>query len=260
MKTTGLAASAEALNMSLGDWQMARIVAMVIWLVLAGPGMAASIDIGGYTNMTFDSGHGTQVEYVAAGGISFLWYPGNRVVLDGRWKRQGSDICFLYGANTYNPVTGVRGGAWECMPFRLYWGGITERMKGDIFALRGRGAVPFVLSKDRTTLERLLSHASPGAKPPAPETPVNAPAGEIAETCDSIMANAGRSKWDMTMAASTYFYGMFMGKPCGKVDYDRAFALARQAGISVGPWLNVLRERAASGNPLAISALKRLGS
>jgi hypothetical protein len=237
---------------------MTRILTIFIWLMLAAPGMAASVELGGYTNMTFDSGHGTQVEYVAGGGTSFLWYPGNTVILEEHWKRQGSDICFLYGADTYNPVTGVRGGSWECMPFRLYWGGITERMKGDIFALRGRGEVPFVLPKERTTLERLLSRTSPGAKPPAPETPVNAPAGEIAETCDSIMANASRSKWDMTIAASTYFYGMFMGKPCGKVDYDRAFALARQAGISVRPWLNVLREHAASGNPLAISALKRL--
>jgi len=91
----------------------------------------------------------------------YLWYPGNSIVLKGHWKRQGTGICFEHGANTYNPVTGVQGVNWECISFRIYWGGIGERMKGDIFALRGRSGVPFVLSKDRTTLEALLSRASP---------------------------------------------------------------------------------------------------
>jgi len=239
---------------------MTRFVALIFWLLLISPGIAASsVRLGGYTNMSFDGGHGTQVEYVATGGTSYLWYPGNSVVLEGHWKRQVSDICFAYGANTYNPVTGVRGGSWECMPFRLYWGSIDERMKGDIFALQGRRGVPFILSRDRTSLESLLARASPGTQTPAAETPINAPTGQIAESCQWIMANSNRSKWDMTIAASTSFYGMFKGRPCGAVDYERAFALARQAGMSVEPWLNVLRDRAATGNPAAIAALKRVG-
>lgn len=238
---------------------IARILAVTLLLTLATPAVAASVQLGGYTNMSVDSGHGTQVEYLATGGKSYLWYPGNTIILEGRWKRQGPDICFAYGKNTYNPVTGARGGGWECMPFRLYWGAVDERMAGDIFTLQGRGAVPFVLSRNRTTLETLLSRAVPGTRPPELEVPVNAPSGQVAQSCKSIIANANRSKWDMQMAASTYFHGMFMGKPCGKVDYDRAFALARQAGMSVEPWLKVLRDRAASGNPAANAALARLG-
>ena len=236
-----------------------RILAIVFWLVLALPGVAASLQIGGYTNMSVDGGHGTQVEYLTTGGRSYLWYPGNRIILEGRWKRQGSDICFAYSANSYNPVTGARGGGWECMSFPLYWGAVDERMAGDIFALQSRQAVPFVLSRDRTTLEALLSRASPATRTPTLEVPINSPTGQIAQSCGSILAHADGSKWDKQMAASTYFYGKFMGKPCGEVDYDRAFLLARQAGMSVGPWLKVLRDRAASGNPSAIAALKRVG-
>jgi hypothetical protein len=232
---------------------------LIIAVLLPVAAATAAEQLGGYTNMSVDSSHGTQVEYVAANGKSWLWYPGNSVVLPGRWKRQGADMCFAYGANTYNPATGTRGGGWECMPFRLYWGTVDERMKGDIFALQGRGAVPFKLDRERTTLEALLSRVSPGAKAPALEVPVNTPMGQIAMSCASLIANAERSKSDMELAVGTYFHGTFMGKPCVKPDYDRAFALARKAGLSVQPYLKTLRDRAATGNPSAIAALQRLG-
>ncbi len=234
----------------------------IVWLILLVllPGAAAAAEpLGGYTHMSVGDFHGTQVEYLALGGKSWLWYPGNKFILEGRWKRQGADICFAYGANTYNPATGQRGGGFECMPFRLYWGGVVERMQGDVLGLTGRGKVPFVLRKERTTLEQLLARTAPGRKPPELEVPINTPSGQVAMSCHSLLANADRGATDARNAAGIYFYGDFLGKPCVTPDYDRAFALARKAGVSVAPYLRVLRERAATGNPGAIAALKRLG-
>jgi len=216
--------------------------------------------LGGYTQMMRDSQHGTQIEYLSEGGKAFLWYPGNASILEGRWKRQGADICFAYGENTYNPATGHVGGGWECMPFDLYWRVVEERMPGDIFSLQGRGAVPFKLERRRTTLAKLLARVAPGTDAPALEMAVTGSGGERESmSCASIIANAERSKADMANAVSTYFHGIFMGKHCVDVDYDRAYDLARRAGISFEPWARVLRERAAEGHPRAVAAVKRLG-
>ena len=117
---------------------------------------------GGVTTMTFGASHGTQVEYLGAQGRSYLWYPGNRVILDGRWRytpfRTASavlpGICFAYGANSYNPVTGARGG-WECEPVAVYRAHVVETVAGDIFGLSTRPEPPFDLPADRTTLSAL---------------------------------------------------------------------------------------------------------
>lgn len=228
-------------------------------LLLATTAVSAQ-QLGGYTQMMRDSHHGTQIEYLSEGGKAFLWYPGNSSILEGRWKREGGDICFAYGGNTYNPVTGHSGGGWECMPFDLYWRVVEERMQGDIFSLDGRGAVPFKLDPKRTTLEKLLARVAPRAEAPPIELAITGSGGEQASmSCASIIANAERSKADMAIAVSTYFHGVFMGKRCVDVDYDRAYELAQRAGISFEPWARVLRERAAAGHPRAVAAVERLG-
>ena len=138
--------------------------------VLAGTQLAAALTVPtNVTTVSFSPGHGTQVEYVAAGGSNFLWYPGNPIVLPGYWKIVGgnrgrtTEICFVYGQNTYNPITGVVGAQWECEPTAQYLGLQTERAKGDIFGLAHRSAVPFALSRGQTTLEQLS--APVGRKP-----------------------------------------------------------------------------------------------
>jgi hypothetical protein len=78
-------------------------------------------------------------------------------------------------------------------------------------------------------------------------------------SCESLIANAERSMTDMSHAVPLYFYGLFMGKPCVEIDYDRAYDLAQRAGISFEPWARVLRERAANGHPKAASVVERLG-
>ena len=98
------------------------------------------------TAVHYDTGHGTQVEYMSADGLAYLWYPGNRSIVPGEWHVRigprplgpGPEsrnaigpyavfeqdptqpvestlyICFRYGPDTYNPVTRMRGGNWEC--------------------------------------------------------------------------------------------------------------------------------------------------
>jgi hypothetical protein len=115
------------------------------------------------THMTFSSDHGTQVEYMQSDGASFLWYPGNAAMVPGHWKIEAGksssplQICFRYGTNTYNPSTHKRGGEWECGPETRQNDFTVERADGDVFNLAKTVAVPFVLSRDRTTIGELLS-------------------------------------------------------------------------------------------------------
>jgi hypothetical protein len=225
-----------------------RAVLYFIALALLSVAPAAAQQVGGFTNMSRDPGHGTQVEYVAQDGKTYLWYPGNTNILKGQWKIEDGNMCFNYGANSYNPVTKQRGG-WECGPVRAYQAGIAKRVPGDPMGLAGRRAVPFDLTGRARSLDQILAMViNPG--PPAI-------GGDF--SCEAVIANAERSKTDMAVAASTYFGGMFMGKRCVDVDYARAFELAERSGTGVDAFLKILRERAATGNPRAKSALRQLG-
>jgi len=124
------------------------------------------------TAMTYDAGHGTQIEYTSADGKTYLWYPGNTRIVPGRYKidnmtlpldsRPNSPMvslaamCFRYGANSHNPATGRKGGDWECLPLSIYADRRREVRKGDIFGLSGRQSVPFKLDKKKTSLSLLL--------------------------------------------------------------------------------------------------------
>lgn len=124
------------------------------------------------TQVSFSGAHGTQAEYAGRDGRTYLWYPGNRLVLTGRWKAEplfieyaedgklikrfeNSKICFSYGADTYNPATGHAGGGWECQTFHDYGKRIGELRRGDLLHLRGRADVPFILTKDKQSLDEL---------------------------------------------------------------------------------------------------------
>lgn len=231
-------------------------LALVLLALIVSPAGAAP-QIGGYTNMSHDAGHGTQVEYLSPGGGAWLWYPGNSVIVPGKWKRSGANICFAYTSGSYNPVTGHKGGGWECMEYRLWWWAIDERVEGDPLKLEGATRVPFKLRKERVRFDKLIARVT-GKKPPV-EVTFLTPTGEVAQSCKSILANVERSKADMARAVSTYFYGIFMGEPCVKVDYAYAFDLMQRSGTDPKPFLRVLRERAAAGNPKAKAALARFG-
>lgn len=116
------------------------------------------------THMSFNSGHGTQVFFVGPDGTEFLWYPGNRVIVVAKWQLvqhatssvppiQYADLCFQYGANTYNPVTKQQGGQWNCRPAGVIAKGTVDRAQGDVFGLSRR--LPFILARDRTSIGAL---------------------------------------------------------------------------------------------------------
>ncbi|TDR94772.1 hypothetical protein [Enterovirga rhinocerotis] len=133
------------------------------------------------TRVSTSGGHGMQVAYTSRDGRSYLWYPGNPMILAGRWKVEARSvtiqrpegsrtvsqprICFQYGAETHNPVTGHRGGGWECTSYAnlLFAGG--QARPGDVFGLARRKAVPFVTGKqDRYSLDELLRKVRGGAR------------------------------------------------------------------------------------------------
>lgn len=104
----------------------------------------------GLTIVYFDSGHGTQIEYYDQSG-SYLWYPGNTVILPGAWKisveaTPSGQICHRYPTSSLNPVTGVKGGEWECSRLRDQQTSIKHRLVGDPFELKS-GEVPFIFKR-----------------------------------------------------------------------------------------------------------------
>lgn len=122
------------------------------------------------TRVTFSPEHGTQVAYTAPDGAIHLWYPGNDVVVRGRWRLKQADrfvrsglstegyvssteICFVYGSNTYNPVTRAAGGSESCMPADAP-SRMGERAEGDPFKLAG-SKPPFILGRERVDLATL---------------------------------------------------------------------------------------------------------
>ena len=213
----------------------------VTFVLLASGGAIAEPAIIGKTNMTSDPGHGTQVEYLQAGGGAFLWYPGNKVVLPGHWKMvagtsaQPAQICFRYGPNTYNPVTHVYGDVWECERVAVYAAVLAEQAKGDVFGLAHRSTVPFVLQRGQSTLEQLAQQAgvqaslgATGKPAPAPKPALDpAPAKGMQATalCESILAKSRANHAAMVRAAMVYYTGGLAGQSCVPVDYQAAFSL-----------------------------------
>ena len=115
------------------------------------------------TSQEFGGGHGTQIEFLGANGVTYLWYPGNTRPLPGRWQVQDGprypSICFQYGSNTYNPVTGQGGGGWECSPGPAYLFQKMEVTGGDVFRLAS-GKLPFILpGRAYITLEAAAAQA-----------------------------------------------------------------------------------------------------
>lgn len=233
--------------------------AVLFGLVLVLAATAAAFAAPRYANvtiMTWDPGHGTQVEYYDSAGQNFLWYPGNNGVVRGQWKIENVGgkvdmLCFSYQGNGHTPVTGHRGSGWECMPLVLHERGIVDRKKGDVFGLAG-GSVPFILTRTRTTIAGLR-------KGPVPEAPKPAPLS-AAELCTERLAGANGSREEKISAAILHYHGKSPGEPCVKVDYVKAFALLREAGDSgtFASLLKDLEQKAASGNPRAVAALERV--
>ena len=132
------------------------------------------------TRITYMFGHGAQVSYSSSNGKIYLWYPGNKSVLEGSWRLlEGTPsraegprgpvmlaenrICFTYGPNTYNPVTKQWGGTGDCIRTKAFGRYVTELRRGDVFGLSHRREVPFVRSSAPTTIDGLLAQMPSGS-------------------------------------------------------------------------------------------------
>ena len=99
------------------------------------------------TLVSWDSFHGTQLEYHDAKGGVWLVYPGNKTVLPGEWKVELAEsqlsLCYRYFTNGKNPATGVRGIEWECsLVASRASDRDSEYYEGDIFRLFQRKSFP----------------------------------------------------------------------------------------------------------------------
>lgn len=99
------------------------------------------------TYLSYSKQHGMQIVYLAEDGGAYLWYPGNIHVVNGEWEVVLDEICYRYGANTYNPVTRQRGGRWNCRFVGLDASLNIAEVAGDPFSLSSREVVPYVLQR-----------------------------------------------------------------------------------------------------------------
>ncbi|RYE09344.1 MAG: hypothetical protein EOP22_09615 [Hyphomicrobiales bacterium] len=148
----------------------ARIIALFLLLITSSAALGDYVI--GYdetkslfvnqTMVTYDRHHGTQVEYIAKNGKSYLLYPGNETIVKGSWKLEKSEnpnvfnLCFKYPANTFNPATGESGGNWECQAAGFYLTVVTDHADGDVLKLSKASAAPFVLAKRKASLASLI--------------------------------------------------------------------------------------------------------
>ena len=228
-----------------------RQFALATILYFAAVVSTSAAPLADHTQQSFMPGHGQQIEYLAADGTTWLWYPGNTKIVPGDWKVEQGDICFRYGRNTYNPVTRRRGGDWDCAPLKLYQQSIVKSVKGDLFGLMGRKKVPFDLPAKLLPLNQLQAIADPTiVERQQAKTP----------TCEQVLANANKSADAKLTAAGVYFHGKWLGKSCGPLDYVRAVTMTREVDErEAAAMLKKIEIMAADGNPRAISALKKLG-
>lgn len=134
---------------------MRLILAGLLTLVLTATAFAAP-KLANKTYYFYGPGHGSQVEYYDAKGRSWLWYPGNDIVLPGHWKADGDSLCFKYTPNSYNPVTGANGATWECTSMASFDKQVRDVAAGDVFGLAKRAKVPFSLPRGKTSIPALL--------------------------------------------------------------------------------------------------------
>jgi hypothetical protein len=230
---------------------MYRILLAIV-LILAGTCLAsAAPKLADETNMTYEPDHGTQVEYLKPDGTSFLWYPRTTTIFHRHWKTDGDQVCFRYDAHEYDSATKTFWDQWKCEAVSQYARKLVDQASGDPFGFSHTGNVVFELQPNRTSIAALLKQwAAPPSRPKFSQ-----------QTCDAIVANAEKSRSAMIEAAQLYYHGTYMGRHCVTVDYRRTFDLLRRAGDARG-FVSLerdLRDRAAGGNPLAISALKQIG-
>lgn len=127
---------------------------------------AKAVFVGKTRNVTA-ANYGSQISYMAPDGAAYLWFPGNSMVVRGRWAlretggasptrlpESQASLCFDYGPNTVNAWSRQRGGE-SCVPAEILARLTFEGTEGDVFGLSRSTEVPFVLPPARTTFADL---------------------------------------------------------------------------------------------------------
>lgn len=120
------------------------LLAFVMLFAVAEVAHAASLS--NRTVMTYEGGAGTQVEFYTGNGRTYLWFPGTKRVVQGRWKSQGKAVCFSYKS--------MAGGKWQCITTGTLQSLIVDTARGDVFGL-SKGRAPFTLPSGRTSIKAL---------------------------------------------------------------------------------------------------------
>ena len=116
---------------------------------------------------------GSQISYTSPDGASYLWFPGNEVVLQGRWTLEAAgryvvslgrpvesvNVCFQYGPNTRNACTGRSSS--PCIPADVLKRMTEERVEGDIFGLSRRNQAPFRMTPAQVTFADIKRRIGP---------------------------------------------------------------------------------------------------
>lgn len=101
----------------------------------------------GTTYLSFSRSHGFQVNFIAGGGRSWLWYPGNGRAVPETWRMdaRADSLCWGHPAASHNPVTGQQGGE-SCERLSDARRMIVAKLAGDPYRLAS-GRVPYPLGK-----------------------------------------------------------------------------------------------------------------
>jgi hypothetical protein len=130
-------------------------------------------EVGGYlpnkTVLTYDSKHGTEVEYFKRGGRSYLLTSGSKTVVAGKWTRAKGDydmaLCFYYTDGRSYKTDGYMPGhslvpgepnPQACTTGDSFFGHAIEIVTGDPLHLSTSTAAPLVLPKGKTTIAKLV--------------------------------------------------------------------------------------------------------
>lgn len=121
----------------------------------------AHAQLAGWTNLLQHPAQGTQIMFFGSGGKAYLWSARSSEVEVGRYYSgmMENSTCFKFGADRYNPVTGMPAGRSECTPRPQFAGLVTEHVEGDIFGLAGRREVPFPIGSSRLSMTQAIRKA-----------------------------------------------------------------------------------------------------
>lgn len=105
-------------------------------------------------------GPGTQVEYFGEDGRWFLWSPTASGLIEGRWVlrewRSRYHLCFAPSDRPLNVLSRfLQEDGYRCTLLSEYARKVTDAESSDPFELAG-GRMPFPLSEEPTTIDRLL--------------------------------------------------------------------------------------------------------